>query len=312
MSNPIIDLKELEFKLCVHINENEPENADELERSLPNGSIVLKNVTSCSTSVANGLSQQIIDEMNLIIPNVLIRFDHLNVSLGAAIFPYLQQPAQEALARVLRERGATMRINSAYRTIAQQLIMFNNARSRRCGIKIAARPGRSNHQSGLAIDIDDALNWRPYLERHGWRWLGQIDPPHFDYVGRGTRDIRSLAVLAFQKLWNKHNLHDRLVEDGLYGPQVEARLNQSPLKGFAVTSTSNQARILRLTNPLMQGADVRELQEALVKDGFEIAVDGFYDQETTMAVRQFQAQTGLAIDGVFGAASRRRLFRLKV
>ena len=28
-----------------------------------------------------------------------------------------------------------------------------------CGILLAARPGRSNHESGLAIDINDAKSW---------------------------------------------------------------------------------------------------------------------------------------------------------
>ncbi len=309
MSNLIIDLEEIELEPCDRINKIEPENEAELTRSLPRGSILLKNVTGCSTSVANGLSQQIIDEMNLIVPNVLVRFDHLNVSLSVAVFPYLQRPAQQALARAIQERGTTMRINSAYRTIGQQLILFNHARNRRCGIRIAARPGRSNHQSGLAIDINDALGWRPYLERYGWQWLGPQDPPHFDYVRGGTRDIRSLAVLAFQKLWNKNNISDRILEDSIYGPQVESRLNQSPIEGFGVTPIGGGSRTLRLSSPLMQGADVRELQNALVKDGFAIAVDSFYGEETETAVRQFQARMGLMVDGVFGSATRSRLLR---
>ena len=119
----------------------------------------------------------------------------------------------------------------------------------------------------------------------------------------------TVQSIAFQKLWNKNNIGDRIVEDSLYGPQVEARLNQSPVESFGVTVISNQIRTLRLTNPLMQGVDVHQLQEALVRDGFAIAIDGFYGEETEMAVRQFQARTGLTIDGVFGPATRNRLFR---
>ena len=306
MSNPMVNTEKLKLESGAVMNEPKLEN-NPLNTSLLSSSILLGNVNSCSTAVANGLSQQIIEEMNLLIPNILVRFNHLNVSLSAAVFPYLQKPAQEALAKAIRERGITIRINSAYRTIAQQLILFNHAQNRRCGIRVAARPGRSNHQSGLAIDIEDALGWRPYLERHGWRWLGPQDPPHFNYETRGTRDIRSLAVLAFQKLWNKNNINDPIAEDSLYGPQVEARLNQSPVEGFGVRRIGNQMRTLRLTNPLMQGADVREVQQALVNNGFAIAIDGFYGRETERAVRQFQTQTGLAVDGIFGAATRNRL-----
>ncbi len=296
-----------EFEPCHEINQIEPETEAELTRSLSRGSVLLANITGCSTAVANGLSQQIIDEMNAIVPNVLVRFDHLNVRLGAAVFPYLQRPAQKALARAISARGTTMSINSAYRTIGQQLILFNHSQRRRCGITIAARPGRSNHQSGLAIDINDAQGWRPYLERHDWHWLGRKDPPHFDYVRGGTRDIRSLAVLAFQKLWNKNNVNDRIAEDSIYGPQVEARLNRSPVEGFGATSIVGGVRTLRLSKPLMQGADVRELQEALIKAGFSLTVDGFYGLETEKALKAYQQQHNLVADGIFGPASRNKL-----
>lgn len=300
---------ELEYEPCHDLNRVEPETAAELSRALPRGSVLLANVTGCSTAVANGLSQQIIDEMNAIVPNVLVRFDNFNVRLGAAVFPYLQRPAQEALARAISDRGTTMSINSAYRTIGQQLILFNHSQRRRCGITIAARPGRSNHQSGLALDINDAQGWRPHLERHGWRWLGRKDPPHFDYVVGGTRDIRSLAVLAFQKLWNKNNINDPIAEDSIYGRQVEARLNRSPIEGFGVTPVGGGARTLRLSRPLMQGQDVRELQEALVKAGFTLTVDGFYGNETEQAVREYQQQANLVVDGIFGIASRNKLLK---
>lgn len=300
---------ELETEPCLAINEVEPETEAELTRALPRGSVLLANVSGCSTAVANGLSQQIIDEMNVVVPNVLVRFDSFNVRLGAAVFPYLQRPAQEALGRAIRDRATTMSINSAYRTIGQQLILFNHSQTRRCGITIAARPGRSNHQSGLAIDINDAQGWRPHLERHGWRWLGRKDPPHFDYVAGGTRDIRSLAVLAFQRLWNKNNVSDPIAEDSIYGPQVESRLNRSPIEGFGVTPIGGGARTLRLSRPLMQGQDVRELQAALVKAGFALTVDGFYGNETERAVREYQRQANLVADGIFGAASRNHLLK---
>ena len=260
----------------------------------------LGNITSCSTAVVNGLSQQIIDEMNLISPNALVRFDNLNVRLGAAVWPFLQRSAQVALEKAIQERGTMMKINSAYRTIAQQLILFNHAKRGRCRITIAAPPGKSNHQSGLALDINDAQGWKPFLKRHGWHWFGSRDPVHFDYVGGGTKDIRSLAILAFQKLWNKNNPQDRILEDGIYGPQVQRCLNQSPINGFG-------KRILRLTRPLMMGDDVRKIQQALVNAGFVITVDGFYGKDTVEIVKQFQQREGLTVDGVVGAITRAKL-----
>ena len=50
----------------------------------------------------------------------------------------------------------------------------------KCSIKLAAKPGKSNHESGLAIDINDASNWKYYLERNNFKFYGPKDPVHFD------------------------------------------------------------------------------------------------------------------------------------
>ncbi len=281
----------------------------------PTPSIKIQNVTSCSTSIARGLDQQIINEMNQIIPNVLVSFEDLNVRLGQAVWPLVQPPARIALARAIEDRGVPMQMNSAYRTIAQQLILYNHYLHRlrtgrlRCGIFIAARPGRSNHQSGLAIDINDYFGWRPFLERRGWRWLGPRDPVHFDYVGGGTRDIRLTAVLAFQRLWNRHNIDDRISEDGIYGPNTERRLNNSYVEGFSisVTEPSGDFRVLRLSQPYMQGEDVRRIQQALADAGYSITVDGVYGPGSRSVVIQFQRRNGLDADGVVGPVTRATL-----
>jgi GH24 family phage-related lysozyme (muramidase) len=49
-------------------------------------------------------------------------------------------------------------------------------------------------------------------------------------------------------------------------------------------------RILKLTTPMMQGEDVRQLQEALNKAGIDIFVDGDFGSATDKAVRAFQEQ----------------------
>ena len=273
---------------------------------------LIKDVASCSTAVVNGLSQQLIEEMNLIAPNTLIRFDDLNVQLGPAVWPYLQLPAKAALARAIRERSKPLIVNSAYRTIAQQVILYNHFRAGRCGIQAAAWPGRSNHQSGLAIDIQNADGWRPYLQRYGWRWAGAGDYPHFDYVRGGVRDIRGTAVIAFQRLWNHHNLNDPIDEDGIYGPSSHSRLINSPIEGFGLTPIGGGGRVLRLSQPLMHGADVRVIQTALVKAGIEVTVDGVYGPGTEAAVKQYQTKANLTVDGIVGPTTRQRLESLLI
>ncbi|MGB3693547.1 MAG: peptidoglycan-binding protein, partial [Spirulinaceae cyanobacterium] len=279
--------------------------------------ILVRDVTTCSTSRVRQLDQQIIAKINSVSKDALVSFAHLDVSLGAAVWPYVQPPGLQALEKAIQARGTKMFINSAYRTIAQQLILYQHYRSgARCGIRLAATPGRSNHQSGLAIDIEDAYSWRSYLEKYGWQWLGSRDPVHFDYRGSGTKDIRNTAVLAFQKLWNENN-SSKLDEDGIYGEQTALSLSQAPIMGFATGEKVEDVvpemgdppppRILFLTQPTQEGKDVQALQEALSKAGITLEIDGFFGPLTEKAVKEFQKSKGLVIDGVIGPGTFREL-----
>lgn len=40
------------------------------------------------------------------------------------------------------------------------------------------------------------------------------------------------AVLAFQRLWNRHNPNEQIDEDGACGPVTQEKLNKSPVEGF--------------------------------------------------------------------------------
>jgi N-acetylmuramoyl-L-alanine amidase len=39
-----------------------------------------------------------------------------------------------------------------------------------CGITLAAKPGTSNHEAGLAIDVNDNAGWNKYLTSQGFTW----------------------------------------------------------------------------------------------------------------------------------------------
>jgi lysozyme len=71
--------------------------------------------------------------------------------------------------------------------------------------------------------------------------------------------------------------------------------------------TSGAMRSLKLTNPVMQGEDVRQIQMALQKAGMKLEPDGFFGKATDQAVRQFQQKKGLTVDGTVGAATRKAL-----
>lgn len=263
------------------------------------------DAAGCSTAPVRGLSLQIIAEMNLLVPNVLVTLEDLNVEADIAVNLFAQPAAKTALRRAIQSRnGETLRLTSAYRTVVQQHLLRSWFEMRSCGIGAAALPGRSNHEDGLAIDTPDFDVWKPDLEREGWDWLGDNDPVHFTYVGAGVRDdIGDIGIKAFQQLWNKRNPADQITVDGMWGAQTAARLNQSPADGFGAI------RILKLVNPNMEGDDVRKVQQALVNAGcldFNQA-DGLYGSTTEAAVKTFQERKGLSKDGAVGIQTRRAL-----
>ena len=197
---------------------------------------------SCSTTAVKGLATQLVEEIQCLRPGTMKRIDGTaGLSLGAAVFPYLQTPAANALVAAQKARGVKMSINSGLRTLPQQYLLYRWYQTGRCGIGLAARPGTSNHESAIAVDINDNASWRTAMQGKGFRWLGANDPVHFDYVGGGTVDLRGLSVKAFQRLWNRNHPNDTIAEDGVYGPATEARLAQSPVGGFAKGATCNNA-----------------------------------------------------------------------
>ena len=195
---------------------------------------------ACSTTAVKGLATQLVEEIQCLRPNTMKKIDGTpGLSLGSAVFPYLQTPAANALIAAQKARGATLSINSGLRTLPQQYLLYRWYQTGRCGIGLAAKPGTSNHESAVAVDINDNASWRTTMQGKGFRWLGSSDPVHFDYTGGGTVDLRGLSVKAFQRLWNRNNPTDTIAEDGAYGPATEARLAKSPVGGFAKGASCN-------------------------------------------------------------------------
>jgi len=252
--------------------------------------------SATSTSIVNGLSQQLIYHLQLIVPNAFVSFDDLNVDLLDAAFPYVQASAKQALQGAIQDRGMKMQVNSAYRTIAQQMLLYNDRFNN--GNPVAP-PGTSNHQTGLAIDIEDPRGWEPYLMKYGWNPLPG-DDPHFNYEGGGTTDIRGKSILAFQQLWNKNNPDKTIGEDEGFGSQTEGALNRSPANGFAKAPWDDKPRVLKLSQPRMEGSDVARLREALKKAGIAVGVDGEFGPGTDKAVKELQQKKSLTADGIVG------------
>ena len=192
--------------------------------------------TACSTAGVRPLSEQLLAEVECLRPGTLSRIDNIaNVSLGAGALPKMNSAAATALRNTVAG-GGTMSVSSTTRATAQQYVLYYWYANGRCTsvVSLAARPGRSNHESGVALDVPAYGTWKSRLTARGFTWLGSSDPVHFDYRGAGAVDIRPLAVKAFQRLWNRNHPNDRIAEDGVWGPATSSRMDRSPAGGFAI------------------------------------------------------------------------------
>lgn len=189
--------------------------------------------TSCTTTSVKGLSTQLVAEIQCMRPGSMKSIEGAaGLSLGSAVFPFLQTPVADALLVAQKARGTPMTVNSALRTLPQQYLLYSWYKAGRCGIPLAATPGTSNHEGAVAVDIDDSAGWRASMIAAGFRWFGASDPVHYDYVGTGAIDLGGLSVMAFQRLWNRNHPEDPIGEDGDYGTATATRVARAPVGGF--------------------------------------------------------------------------------
>lgn len=103
----------------------------------------------------------------------------------------------------------------------------------------------------------------------------------------------------------------RLAEQALFTsqPWVPFRTYDGPVDVFGVDALGVDAfglfqrHLLQLTEPSMVGEDVQRLQAALMKANFELGAEpakGVFGKLTDVAVREFQSQKSLKVDGVVG------------
>ncbi|MCB9594253.1 MAG: D-alanyl-D-alanine carboxypeptidase family protein [Sandaracinaceae bacterium] len=119
----------------------------------------------------------------------------------------------------------SLQINTAYRTVLEQHGLDQTCTS------AAAAPGHSNHETGTALDIQQAGSARAALEGAGCDWPAiPGDLVHYNCPPFGTRIT---SVIAFQRLWNLNHPSDRIAEDNSFGPITRGKLMASPIAGFA-------------------------------------------------------------------------------
>ncbi|HVZ36698.1 MAG TPA: peptidoglycan-binding protein, partial [Polyangiaceae bacterium] len=108
---------------------------------------------------------------------------------------------------------------------------------------------------------------------------------------------------AFQQVVSADNWELELPVNVLGRTITESAL----LRPSRVSAQDPGLRLLRLTDPHLEGADVLALQQALGKQGIALDEDGDFGPQTDQAVRKFQSAQGLRVDGIAGPATRAAL-----
>jgi hypothetical protein len=182
-----------------------------------------------SYTKSKGLTNQIINELNSM--GYSFRTMDGNLVHCPGFTCTLQSSAASALENACRAKNDYITLNSAFRSSAEQYLLYQWYKKGMCSISLAAAPGSSNHEGGRAIDTSYYSYWTGPLSNYGWvHSYPSSDPVHFDYSG--ASDIASKNLLAFQRLWNRHNPSSKISEDGIYGSQTENALYHAPCNGW--------------------------------------------------------------------------------
>lgn len=88
------------------------------------------------------------------------------------------------------------------------------------------------------------------------------------------------------------------------------QITEDVLRGGAaetVRASAAEERLLSLRNPYLRGGDVREVQEKLLENGYQLDANGVFGPGTRDVVIKFQKDNDLQTDGMVGNATRASL-----
>ena len=134
------------------------------------------------------------------VPNNLIKIsDHFSSSTRELV--YEAKESFEKMATQAKKEGYTIRVVSAYRSYYYQKGLYDNYASRD-GIDIAdtysARPGYSEHQTGLVIDIDNGkLDFNHFEETEEFTWM-ENNAHLYGFVLRYPKDKEEITGYDYE------------------------------------------------------------------------------------------------------------------
>lgn len=102
------------------------------------------------------------------------------IALKTAPGFFLDKEAAAAFDRAVRASDVP-RVTSAFRTRAEQEYLYQLYLSGKGNL--AAKPGTSKHEFGLAIDARGTERWEQAMSANGFRRTVSSEPWHWEYFG---------------------------------------------------------------------------------------------------------------------------------
>ena len=163
-----------------------------------------------------------------------------------------------------------------------------------CARLIAGSQSISNHSWGTAVDIGVG---------------GILDGVQTRSARSDGRTLAGLAAMApfFNRAGWYWGAGFSTFEDGMHFEVADETIRKWQTQGKLGPAAASRTVTDHNLSIGDRGAEIRPLQEALLARGFDIVPDGIFGAITQAAVIDFQAENGLAPDGIVGPRTKERL-----
>jgi hypothetical protein len=221
----------------------------------------------------------------------------------------------QALSKLFEAGAAMAAGNGASEDESQQ----KKLQATQQGLGALAMLNPTLHVYDIAADTEDAgvdltaeAKGSPFAPK-GYTAAGDLVIRGFDAIAKLSAGMRFAEYLPVLKELGV----EAKAPDG--APRLDFHLASAPSKWITVNGNDvsawfdgaepkgGQPRLLRPSDPPMEGADVKGVQRALAAAEIPVEQDGVYNPPTAAAVARFQKQKGMNANGVVDPVTRQRL-----